>query len=57
MWDIEELDYVACGTLRSRTMWHAGHLGVGLCGMWDTEELDYVACGTLISQTMWHVGH
>ena len=38
-------------------MWHAGHLGVGLCGMWDIVELDYVACGTLWSRTMWQVGH
>ena len=42
-------DYVACVTLRSRTMWHVGHCEVGLCGMWDTEELDYVACETLKS--------
>ena len=46
MWDTKESYYMACGTLRSGTMWHV-----------DTETLDNVACGTLSSRTMWHVGH
>ena len=58
MGDIEESDYVSWGTLRSRTMWHGGHWGVGLCGMGDTDELDYEAWGTLMSWTMrMHGGH
>ena len=48
MWDIVELDYVACGTLWSRTMWQVGHCGVRLCGKWDTVELDFEAWGHLL---------
>ena len=36
MWGTEDLNYVACGALRIRTMLHVGPWGFRLCGMWGT---------------------